>query len=86
MLDERENGEEDVKMCLALDEMMKDSEMIGEARGIERGIEQGIEQGIANMNELVRRLISVGRMEDLVRSTIDTEFQKSLFVEFGIHS
>ena len=78
LLDERENGEEDVKMCLALDEMMKDSEMIGEARGIERGI--------ANMNELVRRLISVGRMEDLVRSTTDMEFQKSLFVEFGIHS
>ena len=67
-------------MCIALDEMMRDHEMIGE----KRGLEQGLEQGIASMNELVQKLLVMGRMEDFLRSTTDVEFQKSLFAELGI--
>lgn len=80
LLDVKEDEKEDVKMCVALDEMMRDSELIGEARGMERGIEYGI----ANSNTLIQILMGLGRLEDLLRSTKDAEYQKQLFREFNI--
>ena len=38
------------------------------------------------INELIQRLIQDNRIEDLKRSTVDTDYQNSLLTEYGIGS
>lgn len=67
-------------MCEALMELMKDEleerERLGEARG-ER-------QGEDRVNQLIEKLISLNRMDDIVRSVSDRLYQKQLFAEFHL--
>lgn len=63
-------------MCIAIDEMIMDGEMRGEAIGLARGI--------ANINELVQRLMELGRLDDFLKSTKDMEYQRQLLEEFDI--
>lgn len=58
--------------------MMRDQEKIQE------GIEQGIERGTDRVNILNQKLIEANRVDDLVRSVKDKEFQLKLFREFGL--
>lgn len=46
--------------------------------------ERGMEKGIDAINLLVKRLITDGRTDDLLRSTQNPEFQKALMQEYGI--
>ena len=48
---------------------------------LEQGIEQGIIQGMNTINELNDYLIRENRIDDLRRSTTDSEFQAKLLSE-----
>ncbi len=56
----------------------------GEKAGMEIGKKAGIEAGEARVNQLIRRLTEQSRMEDIIRSAQDKEYQKKLFEEYGI--
>lgn len=72
---------EEVKgMCDALRELMKD-ELDAER---DEGERNGKKIGEARVNELIKRLIELGRTDDITRSVTDKEFQQQLFEEFGL--
>ena len=52
--------------------------------GRKSGIEIGKTEATEQINKLVQLLYSDGRMEDLIRSTTDLEFQQALLKEYGI--
>ena len=76
LLDEKDADKEEFNMCVALDEMLKDEWMSGEAHGIELGI--------TKLSMLICKLMEAGRFEDVARSAVDMEYQKKLFREFDI--
>lgn len=57
-------------MCEALMELMKDE------------LEERERQGEDRVNQLIEKLISLNRMDDIVRSVSDRLYQKQLFAEF----
>lgn len=67
-------------MCEALMELMKDEleerERLGEARGEQQGEDR--------VNQLIEKLISLNRMDDIVKSVSDRLYQKQLFAEFHL--
>ena len=75
-------------MCKAFREMIEE----GRKRGIEQGIQQGIEQGIQQgrleeagvMGQLIRKLIQIGRTDDLLAASENREYCERLMKEFGI--
>lgn len=69
-------GEEEADMCKALTDMKKHAER--------QGRKQGIEQGTQRTNKLIQMLLAEGRQEDLLRSTMDSLFQKKLFKEYKL--
>lgn len=52
--------------------------------GIEKGIEKGVEQGQDRVNALNAKLAEAGRTEDIIRASIDKQYQQTLFEELGI--
>ncbi len=50
----------------------------------ERGEARGETIGIDKVNQLILLLSKDGRMNDCVRSAMDKEYQKKLFVEYGL--
>ena len=75
-----ENTEGGFNMCKAFDDMMKDSKREGE----QRGLRMGVEKGQNNTRKLYEKLISAGRMNDLMHVSTDDEYFQKLRVEFGI--
>ena len=67
-----------------LKERMQQGEEQGMREGIEKGMEKGIEKGTFNINSLILRLAELGRMDDIIRSASDTEYQQKLLMEFGL--
>ena len=67
---------EDITMCEVLD--------YREKRGEQRGIQRGIERDRRALNRLNDLLIKDGRIEDLKRSTKDSDFQQKLLDEYGL--
>ena len=59
-------------MCEALMELMKDE------------LEERERQGEDRVNQLIEKLISLNRMDDIVRSVSDRLYQKQLFAEFHL--
>lgn len=51
---------------------------------MDKGIEQGEAIQSARDNELVKRMLDAGRIDDLKRSTEDPQFREQLFEEFGL--
>lgn len=91
----RANGEKFQEvdcMCEALNEIiqmqfeqkLKERMQQGEEQGMREGIEKGIEKGTFNINSLILRLAELGRMDDIIRSASDTEYQQKLLKEFGL--
>lgn len=72
LLDDDREQKGEFKMCVALDEMVKDGEM------------RGIGYGMEKINELIKLLMEAGRVEDLLRSAKDAEYQKRLLQELDI--
>lgn len=74
------NIEGGFNMCKAFDDWMHDVRQEGE----QCGMRMGVEKGQNSARKLYEKLISAGRINDLMQvSTDDTYFQK-LLVEFGI--
>ncbi len=69
---EKYRTKEGIDMCTALRELEEDAKR------------EGIVTGHRLMNELNRRLLQDGRMEDLFRSIQDTEYQRQLMDEYGL--
>lgn len=53
-----------------------------EERHMRQTYEEGENAGKSKVNELFKRLLAAGRLEDFKRSVDDPEFQKKLFEEF----
>ena len=68
--------EEKKIMCDALLELMKDE--------LDEMKEEGISLGESRINQLNQKLAESGRMEDLLKATSDSEYQKKLLEEFGL--
>ena len=67
---------EHITMCEVLD--------YREKRGEQRGMQRGIERDRRALNRLNDLLIKDGRIEDLKRSTKDSDFQQKLLDEYGL--
>ena len=83
---------ERITMCEVLDYREKRGEERGEKRGEQRGMQRGMQRGIQRgierdrrvLNRLNDLLLEDGRIEDLKRSTKDSDFQQKLLDEYGL--
>ncbi len=71
-------------MCEVLDYREERGEKRGIQRGMQRGIQRGIERDRRALNKLNDLLLEDGRIEDLKRSTKDSDFQQKLLDEYGL--
>ena len=69
-------GKETVDMCKALEDLYND--------GIEQGIEQGSIAGCKKVNRLNCILAEKKRIDDIIRASVDMEYQQKLFEEFAL--
>ena len=72
----KEEGKETVDMCKALEDLYND--------GIEQGIEQGSIAGCKKVNRLNCILAEKKRIDDIIRASVDMEYQQKLFEEFAL--
>ncbi|MDD3414259.1 MAG: hypothetical protein PHY47_09685 [Lachnospiraceae bacterium] len=56
---------------------------IGEQKGRELGLREGLEQ-VKKVNELNKKLVELNRVDDILKSSTDEEYQQKLFEELGI--
>ena len=56
----------------------------GREEGLEEGMKKGMKKGEVKVNRLGILLTEAGRSNDFLKSLSDREFQKKLFVEFGL--
>ena len=55
-----------------------------EKKGIEQGLEQGLEQGETRLANLINKLISSGRSEDIEKVTKDSEYREKMYIFYGL--
>ena len=80
---QEEPGKEQ-SMCEVLDKVENRGIEKGIRRGMEQGLEQGLEQGIKRANKLNLLLSKQGRLDDIIRSAEDMNYQMKLMKEFGL--
>jgi hypothetical protein len=68
----------------SLEKGKKIGEKIGKELGEKIGEKRGKKLGKEEMNQLILYLKKDNRMDDLIRSTTDAEFQKKLLEEYKI--
>lgn len=83
-MDKCQNMEGEVDMCVAIDEMMKDSRRQGEKIGEKRGEKRGMKKGVDRVNRLNTSLLTSNRIEDMKRAVSDAAYQRQLFAEYGL--
>lgn len=83
-------------MCTTMLEILKEefheqikgeldrAQKIGEANGIKIGEANGETKTLKRVNTLNTKLISLNRLEDIIKSSSDTKYQELLFQEFGL--
>ena len=49
-----------------------------------KGIEQGLEQGETRLANLINKLISSGRSEDIEKVTKDSEYREKMYIFYGL--
>ena len=76
----KEEGKQTVDMCKALEDLYND----GIERGMEQGIEQGSIAGCKKVNRLNCILAEKKRIDDIIRASVDMEYQQKLFEEFAL--
>ena len=79
-----ENAEGGFDMCKAFDDMMRDSRREGKLEGEQHGLRMGVEKGQEQMGKLNQKLISAGRINDLLLASGDRKYREKLMGEFGI--
>ena len=72
----KENEEEVFDMCEAIDELIED--------GRQKGRKEGRLAGQSRINLLNQKLKADGKMEELLCSIDDPEYQKKLLEEYGL--
>lgn len=60
--------------------------MEGKEEGLAEGLAKGEVKGKSNINQLIQALIRDNRLDDLVRSTTDPDFQEELLKEYCIRA
>ncbi len=89
---QKEAKKEGVNMCEILDKVEnrgiaigeKRGEIRGEKRGEIRGEKRGREEMADEINQLNAILLKQNRMDDLIRTLTDRNYQRQLMTEFGI--
>lgn len=76
----KENEEEVFDMCEAIDELIED----GKQEGRKEGRKEGRLAGQSRINLLNQKLKADGKMEELLCSIDDPEYQKKLLEEYGL--
>ena len=71
-------------MCKAFDDMMRDSKQEGKREGKREGIREGERMTEERMNALIQKLVSAGRINDLLQASKDKKYRKKLMGELGI--
>lgn len=79
-------------MCNTMLEIVKEhfhdeldkAQKIGEANGIKIGEANGSTHTLKRVNTLNQKLISLNRMDDIIKYSSDTQYQELLFQEFNI--
>ena len=71
-------------MCKAFDDMMRDSKQEGIREGRREGRREGERKTEERMNELIQKLVSAGRINDLLQASNNKKYRKELMVELGI--
>ena len=79
-----EISQEVIKMCDLSAGVLERGFEKGFSQGITNGIAQGISQGTNRVLALNNRLLSLGRIEDLMRASSDKEYLDKLFSEFDL--
>ena len=71
-------------VCEALRELTREwyADELQEER--ESSFNNGVQDGEHRVNALNRKLLELGRNEDIVKATTDSEYQQQLFKEFGL--
>ena len=67
-------------MCKAFDDMMRDSKQ----EGIREGRREGERKTEERRNELIQKLVSAGRINDLLQASNNKKYRKKLMAELGI--
>lgn len=81
---QKEAKKEGVNMCEILDKVENRGIAIGEIRGEIRGEKRGREKMADEINQLNAILLKQNRMDDLIRTLTDRNYQRQLMTEFGI--
>ncbi len=55
----------------------------GKEEGLEEGRKSGILEGEQRINQLILKLKEAGRIEDIIKTASDTEYQQLLLKEYG---
>lgn len=67
-------------MCVAFQEMLRDSKEEGERRGEKRGEKRGTER----LGALISRMYEEGRVEEILKAANNERFRSKLYREYGI--
>lgn len=74
----------ELDMCKAFDDMMRDSKQEGIREGRREGRREGERKTEERMNELIQKLVSAGRINDLLQASNNKKYRKKLMAELGI--
>ena len=56
----------------------------GKEEGLEEGRKSGILEGEQRINQLILKLKEAGRIEDIIKTASDAEYQQLLLKEYGL--
>ena len=68
----------------AMKEALEMERAEGKAEGLAEGKAEGLAEGEGKLAALMKKLLSLGRMEDLQKATTDQKYREILYTEFKI--
>lgn len=81
---ESQKEKEGFNMCKALDDLWNDAKQEGRLEGRQEGRSEGKSEALSCVNKLILYLAEEDRYDDIRRAAQDTEYQKRLFVQYGL--
>ncbi|MEE3422451.1 MAG: hypothetical protein VZR11_07115, partial [Succinimonas sp.] len=82
-----------VGMCITeydekktMDKIRRDSIKEGREQGREEGREQGREEADVKFSLLLQKLLAQGKNDDIQRISVDKEYRKQLYEEYGLNN
>jgi len=82
---EQHVNEKEISMCKAIEDLIKDGEAVGEARGVAIGEARGKSLGEAQLASLVQALLKDGRMDALEQAMTDSSYRTELYAEYQLN-